>query len=187
MTPPLGLNLPLTIHPFGDPSSRLLSRLLIFHSNRFDQWKSLATVRVVFAMVGWMGYVAHFSFALFFRLTLPRRSCIVVFIHQMMAVETKDDVVKSVAPFSLPSSFILLNFLLSLLLASDRLWDHITRLKKRINGDPPPLPLLSHHSVALQGDEFASDITAAELKQLIRMQKLGVERAEATLKTLDQS
>jgi hypothetical protein len=69
-------------------------------------------------------------------------------------------------------------------------------LKKRINGELSPscspARLATHlpsppRDIALQGDEFASDITAAELKQLIRMQKLGVERAEATLKTLDQS
>jgi predicted DNA-binding helix-hairpin-helix protein len=51
---------------------------------------------------------------------------------------------------------------------------------------PTHLPSLSlTPSLALQGDAFPSEITVAELKQLIRMQKLGVERAEATLKTLD--
>lgn len=52
----------------------------------------------------------------------------------------------------------------------------------------PPLPITSYPlSVALQGDAFPSDITAAELKQLIRLQKLGAERAAAALKALEQS
>ena len=40
--------------------------------------------------------------------------------------------------------------------------------------------------IALQGDFFRPDITPSQLKQLIRIQKLGAERAEAVLKTLER-
>ncbi len=40
-------------------------------------------------------------------------------------------------------------------------------------------------SIALQGDAFPPDASPADLKRLIRMQKLGAERAEAALKAME--
>jgi hypothetical protein len=59
---------------------------------QFDRWKSLASVRVVFAMVGWMGFVTPSLLDWLTRMS--PRNCGLVFIHQMMSLEIKADTVK---------------------------------------------------------------------------------------------
>ncbi len=46
------------IPPFGEFS--LLPPTNNF-SDRFEQWKALASVRVVFALIGWTGYILPYS------------------------------------------------------------------------------------------------------------------------------
>mmetsp|Transcript_8832 Transcript_8832/g.13214 ORF Transcript_8832/g.13214 Transcript_8832/m.13214 type:complete len:184 (+) Transcript_8832:185-736(+) len=98
-------------------------------SDRFELWKDLASVRVCFALLGWMG------------------SCLVVLIQHFLGGKREDDI--------------------------KRLYDHISGLKQRIS--------------ALQGDKFESSISPSDLRRLLAIQKLGVQRTESALATLQQA